>query len=108
VVFGEAATPERLAARALEIEAGRVHEHQVERAEDIAPPREQLLLQDVMLAARREPKPGGAGFEVRVSDSASHGRARFLCVPISCPISVDERRRTRKVAYGLFYKGFKA
>ena len=46
--------PRRLAAGALEIEAGRVHEHQIERAEEIAPPREQLLLDDVLQAARRK------------------------------------------------------
>ena len=45
---------ERLAAGALEIEAGRVHEHQIEPAEQIAPTREQLLLDDVLQAARRE------------------------------------------------------
>ena len=39
MVLGEAAPPERLAARALEIETGRVHEHQVERAEEVAPAR---------------------------------------------------------------------
>ena len=54
MVLGEAAPPERLAARALEIETGRVHEHQIERAEEVAPPREQLLLHDVLQAARRK------------------------------------------------------
>ncbi len=34
--------------------AGRVHEHQIERAEEIAPPREQLLLHHVLQATRRE------------------------------------------------------
>jgi hypothetical protein len=37
VVLGEAAPSERLAARALEIEAGRVQEHDVERGQEIAP-----------------------------------------------------------------------
>jgi uncharacterized protein (DUF3084 family) len=54
MVLGEAAPPESLAARALEIEACGSHEHQIERAEEIAPPREQVLLDDVLLAARRE------------------------------------------------------
>ena len=54
MVFGEAALSQRLAAVSLEIEAGRVHEHEVERAEQIAPAREQLLLDDVLQAARRE------------------------------------------------------
>jgi len=36
-VLGEAATPECLTSRALEIEAGGVHEHKVERAEEVTP-----------------------------------------------------------------------
>jgi hypothetical protein len=43
-----------MAARALEVEAGGVHEHEIERAEEIAPPREQGLLDDVFEAARGE------------------------------------------------------
>ena len=54
MVFGEAALSQRLAARSLEIEAGRVHEHEVELAEQIAPAREQLLFDDVLQAARRK------------------------------------------------------
>src|SRR5271166_6860305 len=54
MVLGEAAPPERLTARALEIEACRVHEHQIERAEQIPPPCEKVLFQDVLQAARRE------------------------------------------------------
>ena len=55
MVLGEAATPERLAARALEIsEARRVHEHHVERGQQVAPASEQLLLHDVLHAARRK------------------------------------------------------
>ena len=54
VVLGEAPPPERLPARALEIETGGVHEHQVDRAEEVAPPREQLLLHDVLQATRRK------------------------------------------------------
>jgi hypothetical protein len=53
MVLGEAATSERLTARGLEIEAG-VHEHKVERAEQVTPPREQLLLHDVLQATRRK------------------------------------------------------
>ena len=58
VIFGEAAPPERLAARALEIEAGGVHEHDVERGQEVAPGGEQLLLQDVLHAARRKRRRG--------------------------------------------------
>ena len=53
MVLGEAAPPERLTAGALEIEARRVHEHQIERAEQVPPPREKVLFQDVLQAARR-------------------------------------------------------
>ena len=54
MVLGKAATPQGLAAGPLEVEAGRVHEHQIERAEEIAPPRKQGLLHDVLQAARRK------------------------------------------------------
>src|SRR5208337_882836 len=54
MVLGEAAPSERLAARALEIKAGGVHEHDVERGQKVAPTGEQILLQDVLHAARRE------------------------------------------------------
>src|SRR5271165_6478058 len=45
-------------AGALEIEAGRVHEHDVERGQEVAPGGEQLLLQDVLHAARRKRRRG--------------------------------------------------
>ena len=54
MILGKAALSEGLSARSLEIEAGRVHEHEIERAEQIAPPREQFLLDDVLQATRRE------------------------------------------------------
>jgi hypothetical protein len=47
MVLGETAPSKRLAARALEIEAGRVHEHDIERGQKIAPTGEQLLLQNI-------------------------------------------------------------
>ena len=53
MVLGKAA-PSKVGRRALEIEAGRIHEHQIERAEEIAPPREQVLLDDILQATRRE------------------------------------------------------
>src|SRR5271166_4123078 len=54
MVLGEAAPSERLAARAFEIKARGVHEHDVERGQKVAPTGEQILLQDVLHAARRE------------------------------------------------------
>jgi hypothetical protein len=54
MILGKAAASKPLAARALEGEAGGVHEHQMERAEEIAPPREQGLFHDVFEATRRE------------------------------------------------------
>ena len=77
MVFGEAALSQRLAARSLEIEAGRVHEHEVERAEQIAPAREQLLLDDVLQAAWREER--GAVLLIF---------AEFLAQPSHRPIKV--------------------
>ena len=64
MVFGEAALSQRLATRSLEIEAGRVHEHEVELAEQIAPAREQLLFDDVLQAAWREER-GAAPVDLR-------------------------------------------
>ena len=54
MVLGEAAPSERLTACALEIEARRVHEHEVEPGQQIAPMREQPLLHYILNAARRE------------------------------------------------------
>src|SRR5208283_1721115 len=58
MVLGEAAPSESLAARALEIEARGVHEHDVERGEQIPPAGEQLFLQNVLHAARRKRRGG--------------------------------------------------
>ena len=58
MVLREAAPSERLAARAFEIEAGRVHEHDVERGQEITPGGEKVLLQDVLHAARRKWRRG--------------------------------------------------
>ena len=52
VVLAVTMLSDRLAAQALEVQAGGVHEHQVEPAEQIAPMREQLLLDQVLRAAR--------------------------------------------------------
>jgi len=58
MVVGEAAPSECLTARALEIEARGVHEHNVERGQKVAPADEQLFLQNVLLAARRKRRRG--------------------------------------------------
>ena len=54
MVLGEPAPSKSLTARTLEIEARRVHEHDVERGQKVAPAGEQLLLQNVLHAARRK------------------------------------------------------
>ena len=51
MVLGEAAPSKPLTARALEIEAGRIHEHDVERGEQVAPAGEQLLLHNASRSA---------------------------------------------------------
>ena len=56
MVLAEPVLSERLAAQAFEIQTGGVHEHQVEPAEQIAPMREQMLLDQVLPAAWREPR----------------------------------------------------
>src|SRR5450830_1224250 len=52
VILGIAAPAERLPAGALEIETGRVHEHEIEFAEQVASAREQAFFNDVLEAAR--------------------------------------------------------
>ena len=54
MVLAVAVPAQRLAAQPLEVEAGGVHEHQVEPAEQVAPMGEQPLLDQVLEAARRE------------------------------------------------------
>ena len=54
VILAVAVPAQRLAAGALEVQAGGVHEHQVEPREQVAPMREQPLLHHVLEAAWRE------------------------------------------------------
>ena len=54
MILAVAVLAQRLAAGALEVEAGGVHEHQVEPRQQIAPMREQPLLNHVLQAARCE------------------------------------------------------
>ena len=54
MILAVAVAAEGLPARALEVEAGGVHEHQIEPAEEIAPVGEQPLLDQVLGAARGE------------------------------------------------------
>jgi len=54
MVFAIAVLTDALSAEAFEVEAGGVHEHQVEPAEQVAPMCEQLLFDQVLGAARRE------------------------------------------------------
>ena len=52
MILAIAVPTQRLAAGALEVLAGGVHEHQVEPREQVAPTREQPLLHHVLHAAR--------------------------------------------------------
>src|SRR6478609_4848208 len=54
MILAVAVLAQRLATGALEVQAGGVHEHQVEPGEQIAPMREQPLLHHVLQAAWRE------------------------------------------------------
>ena len=54
MVFAVAVLTDALSAEAFEVEAGGVHEHQVEPAKQVAPMGEQLLLDQVLGAARHE------------------------------------------------------
>ena len=54
MVLAVAVPAQRLPAGALEVQAGGVHEHQVEAREQVAPMREQPLLHHILAAARRE------------------------------------------------------
>jgi hypothetical protein len=51
VIFAVAVLAQRLAAGALEVQAGGVHEHQVEPGEQVAPMGEHPLLHHVLQAA---------------------------------------------------------
>src|SRR5215472_12559080 len=54
MVLAIAVLTDALSAEAFEVEAGGIHEHQVQAAEQVAPMGEQLLLDQVLGAARRE------------------------------------------------------
>jgi hypothetical protein len=54
VVLGVAVAADRLAALALEVDRGRVEEHQLDVGEQVPPPREQLLLDQVLARAQLE------------------------------------------------------
>ena len=57
VVLGLAAPPQRLATLAVEVEGGGIEEHQVEIVEQIAPPRKQPFLDQVLDRPRRPGAP---------------------------------------------------
>src|SRR6202040_3122881 len=54
MVLAVAVLAQRRPAGALEVEAGRIHEHQVEPCEQVAPMREHPLLHHVLQATRRK------------------------------------------------------
>ena len=78
MVLGEAAPSESLAARALEIETGGVHEHKIERRQKIAPAGEQLLLQDVLQAARRKRGRGVLLIFGKLLPEPRHGAVKMM------------------------------
>ena len=52
MILGIAVPAQRLAARALEIETGRIHEYKIELGEEVAPPLEQAFFDDVLETPR--------------------------------------------------------
>ena len=70
--------PQRLAARPFEAQRGRVHEHKAKLAEQVAPAREQRLLDQILLAARRK--------------IAVCGRLDLLPQPSHRPVEVVKRQ----------------
>src|SRR5271157_5449562 len=83
MVLGETAPSERLAARALEIEARGVHEHDVERGQKVAPAGEQLLLQDVLHAARRKRRRAVLLVFGKLLAEPRHGAIKMMqCEPV--------------------------
>ncbi len=82
MVLAEAAPAQRLAAGAFEIEAGGVHEHEVEPAEQIAPHREQALLDEVLHAARREGGAAGLLLSREVFAEPGHGAVEMVEIEV--------------------------
>src|ERR1700759_733288 len=83
MVFAIAVLTNALSAEAFEVEAGGVHEHQVEPAEQVTTMGEQLFLDQVLGAARREWRgvillPGGQCFT-----EPGHGTVEVVQVEVS-------------------------
>ena len=77
VVLGMAALAERGAARALEIQGGGVHEHHRQIGEEIAPAREQPLLDEILDAARNQ-RPVGLLRRRQFLAEPSHGAVEVM------------------------------
>jgi hypothetical protein len=77
MILGIAVPAQRLAARALEIETGGIHENKIELGEQVAPPLEQTFFDDVLETARC--KRGAA---------ILFGRRQFFAEPSHRPIEM--------------------
>jgi len=78
VVLGVAARPERGAAGTFEGERGRVHEHDAEIGEEVAPSGEQRLLQAVLDAARCEGRGVGLPGLGQLLPEPGHGAVEMV------------------------------
>src|SRR5208282_162035 len=87
MVLGEAALAKGLAALSLEIETGGVHEHKIERAEQIAPTREKVFLDNVLHAARREGR--GAILLIRGQPLAKPGHRPVEVMQVEALNAID-------------------
>ena len=74
MILAVAVLPDRLVAAAFKVQARGVHEHQVEPAEQVAPIREQLLLDQILDAARRQPRRIGLLIDGCASPSPAMAR----------------------------------
>ena len=99
VILAEAVLSQRLPAGALEVQARRIHEHQVEAREQVAPVREQPFLHHILEAARRERRaavllcgrqflaqPRHRPIEVMQIEPVDAGDPVVLAPTVRCPI----------------------
>ena len=99
MILGIAVPTERLASRALEIQTGRIHEHEIELGEQITPLLEQALFDDVLetarckrgapiLFSRRQflAEPSHRPIEMMQLEILDTINLVILTPPISCPV----------------------
>ena len=78
MILAVAVTAQRLAAGAFEVEAGGVHEHQVEAGEQVAAMGEQSLLHHILAASRRQRRAAVLIFRRQFLTQPRHGAIEVM------------------------------